>query len=91
MRITWLIAARDVRLKGKSKSSVKPLEKSPTHSKRIILKFPGGKSLDKDIFSLIAHEYGEIEDKILWQVAMIHIPYLIQQLEPLIPPLPSDN
>jgi len=40
---------------------------------------------------ILAHEYGEIEHETLWQVAMIHIPELIRQLEPLIPPLPSDE
>ena len=34
----------------------------------------------------LAHEYGEIEDEILWRVATVHIPELIAMLEPLVPP-----
>jgi len=39
----------------------------------------------------LAHEYGEIQQEILYQVATIHIPELISLLEPLIPPLPLDE
>jgi len=39
----------------------------------------------------LAHEYGEIQDEILYKVATIHIPELICLLEPLIPPLPSEE
>jgi uncharacterized protein with HEPN domain len=38
----------------------------------------------------LAHEYGEIEDAVLWRVATFHVPELIAQLEPLVPPLPPD-
>ena len=34
----------------------------------------------------LAHEYGEIDNKIIWRVATIHVPSLIQQIEPLLPP-----
>jgi len=34
---------------------------------------------------MLAHEYGEIEDEILWRVAMVHIPELIAQLESVVP------
>ncbi|MGB2823825.1 MAG: HepT-like ribonuclease domain-containing protein [Phycisphaerae bacterium] len=34
----------------------------------------------------LAHEYGEIEDEILWRVATVHIPELVALLEPLTPP-----
>jgi uncharacterized protein with HEPN domain len=33
----------------------------------------------------LAHEYGEINDELIWRVATIHIPQLIQQIEPLAP------
>ncbi|MCY2924353.1 MAG: DUF86 domain-containing protein [Planctomycetota bacterium] len=36
---------------------------------------------------MLAHEYGEIQDEVLWRVATFHIPELIAQLEPLAPPL----
>jgi len=39
----------------------------------------------------LAHEYGEIQHEILYQVAIKHIPELIFLLEPLIPPLPLDE
>ena len=39
----------------------------------------------------LAHDYAEIEDEVLWRVATVHVPELILQLEPLIPPLPSET
>lgn len=36
----------------------------------------------------LAHEYGEIDDTIIWAVASIHVPKLIVQIEPLLPPPP---
>ncbi len=39
---------------------------------------------------VLAHEYGEIVQERIWRVAMTHVPALITQLEPLIPPLPPD-
>jgi uncharacterized protein with HEPN domain len=38
--------------------------------------------------NVLAHEYGEVQDEILWRVATVSIPELITLLEPLIPPLP---
>jgi uncharacterized protein with HEPN domain len=40
--------------------------------------------------NILAHEYGRIDHTRIWTVATIHIPDLIAQLEPLIPPLPPD-
>ena len=37
---------------------------------------------------VLAHQYGEIEDDLIWKVATVHIPVLIAALEPLIPPPP---
>jgi uncharacterized protein with HEPN domain len=34
----------------------------------------------------LAHEYGEIDDALIWSVATVHIPRLIVQIEPLAPP-----
>lgn len=34
--------------------------------------------------NVLAHEYGDIDDEILWGVATVSIPELILQLEPLI-------
>lgn len=39
---------------------------------------------------VLAHEYGEIEDELIWTLATAHIPRLIDMLEKLIPPLPPD-
>lgn len=38
---------------------------------------------------VIAHEYGELEDELIWRVATRHVPELIQALEPLVPPEPE--
>jgi uncharacterized protein with HEPN domain len=35
----------------------------------------------------LAHEYGTINDELIWRVATIHIPELIAQIEPLTPPI----
>ncbi len=38
---------------------------------------------------VLAHDYGEIRHERIWYVATIHIPALIRQLEPLLPPPPE--
>jgi len=38
----------------------------------------------------LAHDYGEIKHERIWRVAMVHIPELVRQLEPLVPPPPSE-
>jgi uncharacterized protein with HEPN domain len=40
--------------------------------------------------NVLAHEYGEIQDDILWQVATVSVPELITLLEPLVPAPPSE-
>lgn len=37
----------------------------------------------------IAHEYGDINDDLIWSVATIHVPGLIERLRSLIPPPPA--
>ena len=37
----------------------------------------------------LSHEYGEIQDDILWRVATVHVPELIPQLIPLVPHPPD--
>jgi len=37
---------------------------------------------------VLAHDYGEIKHDRIWRVATVHIPELIRQLEPLVPPQP---
>jgi uncharacterized protein with HEPN domain len=39
---------------------------------------------------VLAHEYGEIDDALIWRVATIHIPELIVMLDPLVPPSPAE-
>ncbi len=34
---------------------------------------------------VIAHEYGELEDELIWKVATVRIPELIALLQPLLP------
>jgi len=41
--------------------------------------------------NVLAHEYGEIKQELIWKVATTRIPELIAAIEPLIPPLPSDG
>jgi len=39
---------------------------------------------------VIVHEYGELEDELIWKVATVSAPELISKLEKLIPPLPPE-
>jgi uncharacterized protein with HEPN domain len=39
---------------------------------------------------VLAHEYGAVDNDAIYRVATVHIPELIDQLKPLLPPLPSD-
>jgi uncharacterized protein with HEPN domain len=39
---------------------------------------------------ILAHEYGEVKQEIVFRIATVHIPDLISLLEPIIPPLPPD-
>ncbi|MFZ0961726.1 MAG: HepT-like ribonuclease domain-containing protein [Terriglobia bacterium] len=38
--------------------------------------------------NVLAHEYGEVDDSLVWRVATSRISELIGQIEPLVPPLP---
>jgi len=40
--------------------------------------------------NILAHEYGEIDDRLVWQVAVTHVPALVGLIEPLVPPRPGD-
>ena len=40
---------------------------------------------------VLAHEYGEIRNERIWRVAMIDVPELIKQLEPLVPEPPATD
>jgi uncharacterized protein with HEPN domain len=39
--------------------------------------------------NVLAHEYGEVDDSLVWTVAITRIPELISQLQPLVPPPPA--
>lgn len=39
---------------------------------------------------VLAHDYGEIKHDRVWRVATVHVPELIEQLIPLVPPPPPD-
>ena len=40
--------------------------------------------------NVLAHEYGEVDDEIMWDVATISIPELIRLLEPIVPEPPGE-
>ncbi len=40
---------------------------------------------------VLAHEYDRIKHERIWEIVTVHVPTLIQQLEPLIPPLPDEG
>lgn len=39
----------------------------------------------------LAHEYGEIQEEVIWRVATVHVPELIAHLRALLPPPPPDS
>lgn len=39
----------------------------------------------------LAHDYGEIINSLIWTVATVHVPRLIEQIEPLLPPPPASG
>jgi uncharacterized protein with HEPN domain len=39
--------------------------------------------------NILIHEYGEVKLDRLWLIATTHMPALVDQLEPLIPPVPG--
>ena len=41
--------------------------------------------------NILIHEYGEVDNSLVWEVARMHIPDLITKLEPLVPPAPSEE
>jgi len=41
--------------------------------------------------NVLAHEYGEIKQELIWKVVTKRIPELIAVLEPLVPPPPPDG
>ena len=38
---------------------------------------------------ILAHEYDEVDNDIVWRIVTDHIPVLIQQLHPFLPPPPE--
>jgi uncharacterized protein with HEPN domain len=38
--------------------------------------------------NVLIHEYGEIDHALVWTVVQEHLPVLVAQIEPLLPPLP---
>jgi uncharacterized protein with HEPN domain len=40
--------------------------------------------------NVLAHEYDDIKDQEVWEMATEHLPGLVEKLKPLIPPLPPE-
>jgi len=40
--------------------------------------------------NVLIHEYNDIDYREIWQVVSFHLPRLIDQIRPLIPPLPTE-
>lgn len=41
--------------------------------------------------NVLIHEYDEVLDVEIWDVASVHVPALVPQLEVLVPPLPPED
>jgi uncharacterized protein with HEPN domain len=41
--------------------------------------------------NVLAHEYGELDDALIWRVATARLPELISELERIMPPLPPEG
>ena len=40
--------------------------------------------------NVLAHEYGDVEPALVWDLVTDHLPKLVEQVEPLLPPPPAD-
>jgi len=40
---------------------------------------------------VLVHEYGEVKHELVWKVATVRIPELIELLRPVVPPTPTDS
>ena len=41
--------------------------------------------------NVVVHEYGKVDHKRVWGIVSKHIPALIEQLKPLVPPVPPEE
>jgi uncharacterized protein with HEPN domain len=41
--------------------------------------------------NVLAHEYGEVDDEIMWDVATVSVPELIRLLQPFVPPVEGES
>ncbi len=41
--------------------------------------------------NFIVHEYGKVDNAVIWRMVQSGIPELIRMLEPLIPPIPKED
>jgi uncharacterized protein with HEPN domain len=39
---------------------------------------------------ILAHDYDDVDEEIVWRIATIHVPELLRSVTPLIPPPPPD-
>lgn len=39
---------------------------------------------------ILAHDYDEVDNDIVWRIVQTHLPTLIEQLTPLLPPTPPE-
>jgi len=39
--------------------------------------------------NILAHDYGMVKDDIMWRIAAVHVPELVGQVRPLLPPPPQ--
>lgn len=39
---------------------------------------------------VLAHDYGEVNEDVVWRIASVYVPELVEMLRPLIPPPPPD-
>lgn len=78
-----LAVERSVEIIGEAASKISTKFRDP-HSE-----IPWGKIIRQR--HVIVHEYGELEDELIWKVATISVPQLIEQLEGLVPPAPKET
>jgi uncharacterized protein with HEPN domain len=41
--------------------------------------------------NVLAHEYGAINQDLIWEVVTVHLPDLVAKLEQMVPPLPQER
>lgn len=81
-RLLYLAVERSVQIIGEAANRVSP-EFQQAHPE-----IPWRSMVSQR--NVLVHEYGDVEHALIWDLIQRHLPLLVEQLTPLIPPLPQE-